>query len=128
MADVRVLDERFDSVALPEEGGEGKPRMVRLRFAKELPLPEWPGMKLVKRRGGAKGSGGSSISGVSGTPDDAAAIEARIPWYGSDWLPQRIAALGGACIPLDDELRERTRSYIARVRAHSVDLQARAMR
>ena len=124
MADVRVLDERFDSVALPEEGGKGKPRMVRLRFAKELPLPEWPGMKLVKRRGGAKGSGDSSISGTPGTsstPDDAVAIEARIPWYGSDWLPQRIAALGGACIPLDDELRERTRSYIARVRAQSVE-------
>ncbi len=128
MADVRVLDERFDSAALPEEGGEGKPRMVRLRFAKELPLPEWPGMKLVKRRGGAKGSSGSSASGTPDAPDDAATIEARIPWYGSDWLPQHIAALGGACIPLDDELRERTRSYIARVRAQSADLQACAMR
>ncbi len=109
MTDVRVLDERFEASALPEEGKRGNPRMVRLRFAQGQPLPEWPGLKPAKKAGRRKG-------GKGGSGD---AVEARIPWYGSDWLPQRIAALGGACTPLDDDLRARVLSYIARVRAQS---------
>ena len=101
MDEVRVLDERFDPAALPGEGERGKSREVRLRFPQGRSLPEWPGLKPVKG---------------AGTPDGG--VEACISWWReSDWLPQRIAALGGACIPLDGELRERTLSYIACVRS-----------
>ncbi len=127
MEDVRVLQERFDPAALPQEGAQGKPRTVRLRFSDAGAVPEWPGMKLVKKapaKGAAPGNDGATGSAAdsAGIPADAsesvaAGVEARIPWYGSDWLPQRIAALGGACTPLDDELRARVLAYIDRVRA-----------
>ncbi len=133
MTDLRVLDERFDPGALPQEGAQGKPRKVRLRFLGDGPLPEWPGLKLAsgraKKKGGSAGgtaqSGGAAQSsgaeqgGSAKQPGDAGqagGVEARIPWYGSDWLPQRIAALGGSCIPLDDDLRQRVLAYIARLR------------
>ena len=91
--DVHVEDELFDPAEFPVEVPERVPR-VRLRFSAGTRLPEWDGLR---RTGTTAPDGG---------------VEASIPWYGTDWLPQHIAAMGGVCIPLDDELRGRTEAYI----------------
>ena len=100
--DVQVEDELFDPAEFPTEVPAKVPR-VRLRFSAGTRPPEWDGL----RRTGAS------------TPDGGE--ETSVPWYGTDWLPQHIAAMGGTCAPvgttpLDDELRERTKAYIDRLR------------
>ena len=78
---------------------EVEPPMAVVAFCAGTPLPEWPGLKVVRDAsggapGGAEGAAGGAADGESGRAKSGETV-AVLPWYGTSWLPRHIAACFG---------------------------------
>lgn len=96
----RRLDAAAPSTARAQDDAEpSSSQTARLLFLPDAPDVEWPGLRT--RKGGHHADG---------------SIERTVPWYGSEWLPQRLAASGGTIVPLaPDKLIDMTRDYAERL-------------
>lgn len=93
MEDVRAVPAEEVS---PEPQGDIGARTVRITFhdRRYLDLLAWPGLRVER--------------------DDGTVVHARIPYYGGEWLPRRIAACAGTAHASDGEVNALAVAYARR--------------
>ncbi len=93
MADIHIVPAEEVS---PEPQESSSARMVRLAFRDRhyLDLLAWPGLRIDR--------------------DEGSVIHARIPYYGGEWLPRRVAACAGTVTTSDGEVNTLVVAYARR--------------
>lgn len=96
--DAKVLDDTFEPRGgTPDFGLKKAPETARVAFAPDFIPPEWPGLE-----GAGRTKDGWSV--------------ARVPWYGTSWLPLAIVSCFGKARALGPE------SLVVSVREHAEKL------